>query len=85
MSSPIRITVRLFALMADRAGQREIPLSLRTSRPTVADALAVLHDLFPAIPWPTGTMLALNQSYTTAAAPLTDGDELAIIPPVSGG
>ncbi|MDB5295757.1 MAG: mocA [Phycisphaerales bacterium] len=79
------IRVRLFALLRDRAGAGEAELSLPGGA-TVAAAAAALADRFPglrdAVP---RVMYAVNQEYAAADAVLKDGDELALIPPVSGG
>jgi molybdopterin converting factor small subunit len=44
-----------------------------------------LQRRYPRLPWPAGTMLAVNQEYAGEKTVLRDGDEVAVIPPVSGG
>ena len=81
----MRITVRFFALVRDRAGfsQTEIVIEPGT---TVAAAVEIIGQQFPEL----SSILpriacAVNQSYVDRTTPLCDGDELALIPPVSGG
>ena len=78
------ITVRLFAIMAQSAKTGVLPLELPAGA-TVAAVRAALQGRFKDLPWPAGTMLAVNQEYATAETALNAGDEVAIIPPVSGG
>ena len=52
---------------------------------TVSAARTALQKNFPALPWPPGTMMAVNQEYSSPEQSLQPGDEIAIIPPVSGG
>lgn len=79
------VRVRLFALLRDRAGTGEATLTL-SAGVTVHEAVAVLTDRYPGlrdvVP---RVMYAVNQEYAAADAVLLDGDELALIPPVSGG
>jgi molybdopterin converting factor subunit 1 len=78
------VNIRLFAIMAQSANTGALPLDL----PPGASAAAVrpaLQSRFKNLPWPNGTMLAVNQEYATPETPLHPGDEVAIIPPVSGG
>ncbi|MEA2709447.1 MAG: hypothetical protein QOF78_2048 [Phycisphaerales bacterium] len=81
----MRIRVKLFAIIKERAGVDELPLDLPAGANVAAVELA-LKEMFPAI----GGFLrqcayAINREYVGAAAVLQEGDELAVIPPVSGG
>jgi molybdopterin converting factor subunit 1 len=80
------VRIRLFAILRERAGRDAVELRL-SSGATVADALKALSDLEPL-----GELLArlpiqmaVNRDYATAETTLGPGDELALIPPVSGG
>jgi molybdopterin synthase catalytic subunit len=81
----IRITVRLFAILRERAGVAETMLQLPGGA-NVREAQAVLIQRFPALnDVVRSTAYAINRSYVPATTILRDGDELALIPPVSGG
>jgi MoaE-MoaD fusion protein len=80
----VRITLKLFAAVAERAGARSLELHLPAGA-TVALVRTTLRQTHPQLPWLPGTMLAVNQQYAQAADLLRDGDEVAVIPPVSGG
>jgi molybdopterin synthase catalytic subunit len=81
----VRIRVRLFAIQRELAGTREVPLDLPDGA-TVADAWEALVDTYPALaPGRASVRFARNGAYADATTPLTDGDEVAMIPPVSGG
>jgi MoaE-MoaD fusion protein len=73
----VRVTVRLFAGLRERAGW--------STREIDADRVA---DVWPALGLgdePGGLLYAVNREYAEPATPLADGDEVALIPPVSGG
>ena len=76
----MRIRVRLFAGLRERAGRDELELDLPDGA-RVADALAAVEHLAPG----TSLVLAVNREYATPDAPLHENDELAVVPPVSGG
>ena len=81
----MRIRVRLFAIQRELAGTREVPLDLPDGA-TVADAWEALVDAYPALaPGRASVRFARNGAYADATTALTDGDEVAMIPPVSGG
>lgn len=79
------ITIRLFASYREKAGKAELELSL-PPRALVSDAIREVLRLYPAIAGdPTRLMIAVNQEYQPHDYPLSDHDEVALIPPVSGG
>ena len=85
MTDPIRIRVRLFAVQRELAGRREVALEL-TPPATIEDAWSALIALYPVLaPGRPAIRFARNAAYAPAGAPLSDGDEVAMIPPVSGG
>ena len=76
----MEVRVRLFAALRERAGADEIELQLPDGA-SVSDALASLGDLTGGVP----VVMAINREYADPAARLQAGDEVALIPPVSGG
>jgi molybdopterin synthase catalytic subunit len=81
----IRVRVRLFAMQRELAGVREVGLELPVDADIEA-AWAALVALYPALPPGRVAMrFARNGDYSDATEVLADGDELACIPPVSGG
>jgi MoaE-MoaD fusion protein len=76
----MEVTVRLFAMLRERAGAQEVTLELPEGA-RVRDALDSLADLAEDIP----LVLAVNREYADSEQVLDPGDELALIPPVSGG
>jgi molybdopterin synthase catalytic subunit len=72
------IRVRVFAGLRERAGWSECEL----------DRVATVADVWPALGLgdePPGLLYAVNQEYAGRDRELADGDEVALIPPVSGG
>jgi len=72
------IRVRLFAGLRERAGWSEREL----------DGIERLSDVWPALRLgdePAGLLYAVNREYAEPERELVDGDEVALIPPVSGG
>ena len=79
------ITVRFFAILRELGGKSEVELRLGDEA-TVRDALDAVAELSPAIARHLSrAAAAVNQEYVPAETKLRDGDELALIPPVSGG
>jgi molybdopterin synthase catalytic subunit/molybdopterin converting factor small subunit len=74
----VRVTVRLFAGLRERAGWSEREL----------DGVSRVVDVWPALGLgrePEGLLYAVNKRYAERSSELSDGDEVALIPPVSGG
>ena len=79
------IAVKLFALLRDRAGVAETSLDVPPGT-TVADAVHLVAERYPATsPMLPRSAVAVNREYVDRSTALRDGDELALIPPVSGG
>jgi len=76
----VRVVVKLFAGLRERAGWPERTIEVPEH--------ARLVDLWGALELgdePAGLLYAVNREYAEPARPLADGDEVALIPPVSGG
>ncbi len=74
----MRVKVRLFAGLRERAGWSEREL----------DDVTRVDDVWPALslgPEPAGLLYAVNKEYAQRDRELAEGDEVAVIPPVSGG
>ena len=74
----MRVTVRLFAGLRERAGCSRLEL----------DDVTRVEDVWPALELgdePPGLLYAVNREYVVQTHALADGDEVALIPPVSGG
>jgi len=74
----MRVTVRLFAGLRERAGRGRIEL----------EDVAQVEDVWARLDLgeePPGLLYAVNREYATTGHELSDGDEVALIPPVSGG
>jgi len=82
---PLRIRVRLFAMQRETAGMKEIRLEVPVGA-TVDDAWNAVVEVVPALaPGRSSLRFAVNGDYSDATRTLADGDEIACIPPVSGG
>ena len=83
--APLRIRVRLFAMQREAAGVRELRLEVPLGS-TVDDAwIAVVREVPALAPGRSSLRFAVNGEYADDDRPLADGDEVACIPPVSGG
>jgi molybdopterin synthase catalytic subunit len=74
----MRVTVRLFAGLRELAGRSSLEL----------ENVATVADVWPQLELgdePPGLLYAVNREYVSTDRPLADGDEVALIPPVSGG
>ncbi|HTR80368.1 MAG TPA: molybdopterin converting factor subunit 1 [Bacteroidota bacterium] len=84
-SDTIVVTVRFFASARDVAKRSEMKLELPPAS-VAADVLERITSQFPAMKdLRTFTRIAVNESYVGSDFALSDGDEIAVIPPVSGG
>ena len=79
------IRVLLFAVLRDAAGTAHVSLELSAGATASAAAAELLRRFAPLAPYLPRVAFAVNQQYVPGHTELHDGDELALIPPVSGG
>ena len=72
--------MKLFAMLRERAGASEVTLDLPEGS-RVRDALESLADVAGGVP----VVMAVNREYADEDVVLSEHDELALVPPVSGG
>ena len=83
--SEVRINVRLFASLREAVGRPAVELELPEGA-TAEDAWKALLESCPALaPRRQSLAASVNRSYAPFDTPLGEGDEVAFIPPVSGG
>jgi molybdopterin converting factor subunit 1 len=81
----MKAKVRLFARLSELAGTREVDVEVGEGLST-GDVYRALCERFPALRGLNGSLrYAVNGEYAEAEHPVGEGDEIALIPPVSGG
>ncbi len=81
----MKVNIHLFAGLHDLLGQRDVSLELSEGA-TVAELREQLAREYPIVtPFMSTLVAAVDEEYVTAEHPLRDGDDVALIPPVSGG
>jgi molybdopterin converting factor subunit 1 len=80
----MQVSVRLFAGLRERAGADRIEVELPEGA-RVADVLAAMAGTPVGELRPRECVVAVNREYAAADSPVQAGDEVALVPPVSGG
>ena len=80
----MRLEVFLFASYRESVGFGRLTLYLDEGA-TVRDLVQAMRSRFPRLPEPSRIVVAVNNEYQEHDFVLSDGDEVALIPPVSGG
>ncbi len=81
----MRISVRLFAMQRELVGRRQLELEVPGGS-TIEAVWSALVERHPALaPGRPSVRFARNGAYVDPDTPIADGDEVAVIPPVSGG
>jgi molybdopterin converting factor subunit 1 len=80
----VKVSVRLFAGLRERAGTDRLEVELPEDA-RVADVLAAMAGTAVGEIRPRECVVALNREYAAADEPVRAGDEIALVPPVSGG
>ncbi|HKZ27034.1 MAG: MoaD/ThiS family protein [Actinomycetota bacterium] len=83
MSIPVKVL--FFGAAADRAGARQIEVPL-SDQAKLAEIWPVLTDMYPDLaPMRDTLAFAVNGEYARMEDAISPGDEVAVLPPVSGG
>jgi len=77
------LKIKAFGISKEIVGGKEI--TFKVSGQTVADLRRALNEKFPALLNLNSLFIAVNNSYTEEEVLLKESDEIALIPPVSGG
>lgn len=81
----MRVQVRFFAQLRDTVGAGELPVTL-ADQATVKDVWQAVAAAHPALaPYETSISCAVNATYARMHTRVNAGDEVAFLPPVSGG
>jgi len=81
-----KVSVRFFARYAELAGCESAAVLVSGNPATVADVIARIREVFPGTQaMPPRPLAGLNQRQVHLDAPVSDGDEVALLPPLSGG
>jgi molybdopterin converting factor subunit 1 len=80
----MNIEVLAFGIVREIVAGASIRLDVNTGL-TVHELLVMLKERYPALTGVTSIAVAINGSYAAADAVIQPNDEIAIIPPVSGG
>ena len=81
----MRVAVKLFAAARDLAGHGEVEIELPPGADVAELRQALAAQLPPLAPLAARSLVAVNAEYASDSTPVAEGDELALIPPVSGG
>jgi molybdopterin converting factor small subunit len=80
-----KVSVRFFARYAELAGCSSSAVNVSTPA-TVSDVIARVREVFPATQaMPPRPLAALNRRQVKLDATVNEGDEVALLPPLSGG
>ena len=81
----MRVTVRLFARLRELAGRESWELDVAPDA-TVSDAWAAVTSEHPPLaPFDRAISCAVNANFSRMSQPLHEDDDVAFLPPVSGG
>jgi sulfur-carrier protein len=85
MPTPIKITVKLFAAYQEAYGVPELSLELPAGTPVSAVCDRLISEHPELEQWRPLTRFGINLQFVDSSTVLQEGDEVVLIPPVSGG
>ena len=86
VSSNMRIRVRMFAICREKAGADRAEVEVLCEDPRVCHVLEALAECYPSLSDVLPAVrVAVNQAFAEPDTPIGPDDEIALIPPVSGG
>jgi MoaE-MoaD fusion protein len=86
LRSPMQVRVLYFGGLKEQTGTVSEALEVPAATPQISDVLDELRRKYPALSrWLDSTAIAVNREYATSQTTLQEGDEIALLPPVSGG
>ena len=81
----MKIKVKLFARYRELVGTKETELEVQAGT-TVAELKKVIKDYFPQLKnWDNNLIIAINSEFANNNQILKEGDEITLLPPLSGG
>jgi molybdopterin synthase sulfur carrier subunit len=83
--STVTVTVKLFAAYQEAYGVSELVLEFPTETPVAAVRDRLIDEHPELAQWRNLTRFGINLQFVEPDTPLQDGDEVVLIPPVSGG
>jgi len=81
----MRVTVRLFARLKDLAGSGELVRDVTAPATVQTVWIGLVNDVPALSEYEKAMSVAVNAEYARMGAAVSDGDEVAFLPPVSGG
>jgi molybdopterin synthase sulfur carrier subunit len=75
------ITIQFFASLREEIGQQQISLPYEST----VDVMTVWQQVTDGKSMPANTLCAINMEYVKTDTAVSDGDEVAFFPPVTGG
>ena len=81
----MRLNILLFGITKDIIGSQTLELEVASNTYTVADLLENLSEQYPSLQKLSSLLVAVNEEYAQPTTVIQADDEIALIPPVSGG
>lgn len=82
----MKVTALFFSVLRDLSRSERLELDLPPGLSTLGDLVALLGEQLPTLAaWEGRLLLAVNGEYAELSTKLSEGDEVALMPPVQGG